>query len=438
MELEWDIPSTWEVVPLKDLASEGSSQILPADHPDTLFNYWGLDAIQKGQFEEPAPNYVPGRMIRSTCIQFDNTHILYAKLRPYLNKVIVPSMAGIGSTEWIVLKPNCRLVDRKYLAYVLRTRKFVEYASANTTGSRMPRLKKDALWKAKIPIPYPNDPDRSLAEQRRIVARLEALLGEVREMRAEIRAMREDVERLMEAVLAEVFPEYPGELPDGWRWVPISTIVQSTETRNPRHRANSSYQPQLPLFNSTGDTKEKKTFQYVEISSIDNKNYRIMLDKVRCIPNQDAPSRARKVIRKNDIIFATTRPYLKNIAIVPDELDDEICSTGFCVLRPIGDKAEPKFVFYAVRANSFIKQLLPKQRGANYPAVTDSDVLGSYIPIPCSAGGKPSKEEQRRVATYLEFVEREIQAIRAILDEDERAVEELEQSILAAAFRGEV
>jgi len=52
------------------------------------------------------------------------------------------------------------------------------------------------------------------------------------------------------------------------------------------------------------------------------------------LPWKKAPSRARKIIKSGDIVFATTRPYLKNIAVVPLVLDNQICSTGFCVLRP--------------------------------------------------------------------------------------------------------
>ncbi|MBK6433620.1 hypothetical protein [Candidatus Amarolinea dominans] len=88
-----------------------------ADHPTTLFNYWGLDAIQKGQFEEPQPNLVPGSQVASTCVRFGSQHVLYSKLRPYLNKVIVPSVEGIGTTEWVVLKPDPALIDRRFLAY---------------------------------------------------------------------------------------------------------------------------------------------------------------------------------------------------------------------------------------------------------------------------------------------------------------------------------
>ena len=101
----WELPKGWGWKRLEDIAPEESRQILPTDYPEQLFNYWGLDAIEKGQIDEPVPNIVSGSSIQSTCVKFTSEHILYCKLRPYLNKVIVPSVEGIGSTEWVPLKP---------------------------------------------------------------------------------------------------------------------------------------------------------------------------------------------------------------------------------------------------------------------------------------------------------------------------------------------
>ncbi len=417
--LNWELPEFWGTALLGTIAPEDSSQILPADYPTKSFNYWGLDAIEKGQFDEPAPNYVLGSEVRSICVQFDTRHILYAKLRPYLNKVIAPSVAGIGSTEWLVLKPNPKIIDRKFLAYILRSNKFVEYASSNISGARMPRARKSALWEAPIPIPYPDDPERSLAEQRRIVARLEAMLEEVRAMRALLQSMRADWDALMESALAEVFPSQGRELPHGWEWVKVAQVVQDIPRRNPESEPDTS-------------------FQYVDIAAVDNQDFRIVPERVKTLLGKEAPSRARKVIHAGDVILATTRPYLKNIAIVPEEFDNQICSTGFCVLSPITGKVDTRYLYYVVKTDLFIKQLLPKQRGANYPAVTDGDVFDSEIPIPYPDDPERSLAEQRRIVAYLEALQGEVSAARQSLEEDERRVSELEQSILAAAFRGEV
>ena len=109
---------------------------------------------------------------KSTSFRFDERHVLYAKLRPYLNKVATPDFAGRCSTELIPLLPR-RDVDREYLAHLLRRKETVAFVMSSVTGSRMPRADMKALMS--MPVPHP-----SLDEQRRIVdilnraARIEA------------------------------------------------------------------------------------------------------------------------------------------------------------------------------------------------------------------------------------------------------------------------
>jgi type I restriction enzyme S subunit len=200
-----DMPEGWGWRRLGDIAPEDSQQIFPTDYPEHLFNYWGLDATEKGQIDEPAPNFVAGSSIKSTCIKFTSEHVLYCKLRPYLNKVIVPSSEGIGSTEWVPLRPNPEIIERKFLAFALRTPQFVQYATSNVAGARMPRMSKRALEETKIPIPYPDDPACSLAEQRRIVAYLEHIAEEIRAMDDVLAQDLRDVEALEQSILAAAF-----------------------------------------------------------------------------------------------------------------------------------------------------------------------------------------------------------------------------------------
>ena len=200
-----EMPRGWGWRRLGDIAPEDSQQIVPTDYPEHLFNYWGLDATEKGQIDEPAPNFVAGSSIKSTCIKFTSEHVLYCKLRPYLNKVIVPSSEGIGSTEWVPLRPNPEIIERKFLAFALRTPQFVQYATSNVAGARMPRMSKRALEETRIPIPYPDNPARSLAEQRRIVAYLEHIAEEIHAMDDVLAQDLRDIETLEQSILAAAF-----------------------------------------------------------------------------------------------------------------------------------------------------------------------------------------------------------------------------------------
>ena len=141
----------------------------------------------------------------------------------------------------------------------------------------------------------------------------------------------------------------------------------------------------------------RKHFTYVDISAVSNSSNTIITS--RRLVGSEAPSRARKRIREGDVILATTRPYLKSIAMVPAELDGAVCSTGFCVLRSaVG--VIPEWLFYCVQSDDFIGQLKGRMRGANYPAVTDRDVHESVLPHP------PISDQIRIVARIQSCMER--------------------------------
>jgi len=196
-------------------------------------------------------------------------------------------------------------------------------------------------------------------------------------------------------------------LPKGWRWVRLGEVCSDTERRNPAKKPDDS-------------------FIYIDISSVDNEAGEIVQPKE--LLGKDAPSRARKVVRSGDVIFATTRPYLKNIAHIPPGLDGQICSTGFCVLRPDHQKIDPLFLFHLCRSDTVVQQLSTKDmRGASYPAVTDSDVYQTLIPL-------PPLPEQRRIVARIEALMERIREAKRLREEARQGADRLWQSALAETF----
>jgi len=131
-------------------------------------------------------------------------------------------------------------------------------------------------------------------------------------------------------------------------------------------------------------------YDYIDLSSVSRDDFSIM--KTTKVDENNAPSRAKKIIKTKDIIFATTRPTLKRLTIIPQCFDNQICSTGFVVLRPNPQKIISEFIFYSLLQDSFMARMESLQRGASYPAVTDSDVKGFEIALP------PLPEQQRIVS----------------------------------------
>jgi type I restriction enzyme S subunit len=190
-----------------------------------------------------------------------------------------------------------------------------------------------------------------------------------------------------------------------WPLKTLGEVLQKTETVN-------------PLQSPTAE------FDYIDVSSVSNESFRI--EATQRLKGKDAPSRARKLVRKNDILFATIRPTLQRIAIVPDYLDKQVCSTGYFVLRP-KEGVDHRFVFYALFTEAFMKQMESLQKGASYPAVTDGDVKSQLIPVPPLA-------EQERIVGFLEEALDGIATTRANAEKNMRSARALLESHLLSVF----
>ncbi len=88
----------------------------------------------------------------STCV-FDDSTVLYSKLRPYLNKVVIPNRCGYSTSELVPLKPNSFKLNREYLAYMLRSDDFVTMISEKVAGAKMPRVSMNDFRNFEVPIP---------------------------------------------------------------------------------------------------------------------------------------------------------------------------------------------------------------------------------------------------------------------------------------------
>jgi type I restriction enzyme S subunit len=181
---------------------------------------------------------------------------------------------------------------------------------------------------------------------------------------------------------------------------------KETGTRNPR------FQPEKP-------------FRYVDITGVNSRTKRIA--EARTLLGRDAPSRAREVIFSDDVIVSTTRPNLNAVAVVPPEIHNEICSTGFCVLRA-GPNLDPAYLFAFVQTSEFVKNLSDLVKGALYPAVTDSQVREQMIPL-------PPLEEQKRIAAILNEQMAAVERARAAAEARLEAAKALPAAFLRESLK---
>ncbi|MBU5614465.1 restriction endonuclease subunit S [Geomonas azotofigens] len=157
--------------------------------------------------------------------------------------------------------------------------------------------------------------------------------------------------------------------------VPIGDIVEKIQTWDPASSASD------------------KPFFYIDISSVDRET-KIVLPTPAILP-KDAPSRARQLVKAQDILVSTVRPNLNAVAQIQDEFDGATASTGFCVLRPKKHIVDSRYLYFWVRTSEFIEEMVKRATGASYPAVSDSIIKSSKIPL-------PPHDEQCRISAILD------------------------------------
>ena len=160
--------------------------------------------------------------------------------------------------------------------------------------------------------------------------------------------------------------DLPFEIPDSWCWARLKDVT----------------------FNH-GQKIPNIAFSYIDIGSIDNVNQKLSA-KENIVEPEKAPSRARKIVERGDVLYATVRPYLHNMCVVEKDFSLEpIASTGFAVLA-VERGIKNTFLFYYMLSPVFDQYANSSEnsKGVAYPAINDEKLYKAPIPIP------PQNEQQ--------------------------------------------
>lgn len=195
---------------LGDVCTISSSNVSMLDDKVWLLN---LDMVEQQTGNIISYNYIGNDELNGSIIQFDTTNVLYSKLRPNLNKVVIPDRGGFATSEMLPLKPNGNVLSREYLAAYLRSDAFISWAVSKTAGAKMPRLGTKVLLDKEIPIP-PLEEQRKIAEQ----------LDKVSDLIAKRRGQLDKLDLLVKVRFVEMFGD-PLDDKSRYQTAPLGTVA---------------------------------------------------------------------------------------------------------------------------------------------------------------------------------------------------------------------
>ena len=197
-----------------------------------------------------------------------------------------------------------------------------------------------------------------------------------------------------------------GEIPEDWDVITLSEIAD------------------VDVENLNSQTHKDYEFNYISLEQVNQG--RLLGTQTYLFKN--APSRARRVIRKHDVLVSTVRPNLKSHYWVDTDVKNTISSTGFSVVRPKKEKLASDFLFQHFFSSIINKQIDLLITGSNYPAINSKNVKELKIPL-------LSFSEQKLIAEVLTDTDNLIQATEQLINKKQLIKTATMQNLLTGKIR---
>ncbi len=344
----------WPMAPLSQLCEMDRQGVRPDDPDAARLPFLGVENVEaeSGVIDLNSNARVGSQ--KSTSFRFDDRHVLYGKLRPYLNKVAIPAFAGKCSTELIPLLPR-EGVDREFLGHLLRRRKTVDLAMSSVTGSRMPRTDMKVL----LSLPVPRPP---LDDQRRIVGILNRS-AKIERLRSEA---QDRLREFIPALFIKMFGD-PVENPNRWVTEQLGNLI-TEGPQNGLYRPKSTYGSGIPILRING-------FYDGNVSNPDGW-LRLSLD---------AATVKKYALAENDVVInrVNSRPFLGKSAMIPKIEEPAVFESNMMRIRLDSNRIDPRFLVSMLQLESMRLRLSLNAKDAiNQSSINQTDVCKLLVIAP--------------------------------------------------------
>jgi len=389
-----NIPDGWRFAALGDVCKLPERQIRPSEF--SRFRYYlGLEHIEGDTGRVLEYQNLSGTKLKSSKFPFDESCILYGKLRPYLNKVALPEVSGICSTDILPLRPIPSQVLREYLYYYLRSPFFVKIATMRSTGANLPRITPETLLRMLIPVP-PMETQRLISDALKRVDRLKEKRDQANQLTSKI----------VQSVFLKMFGD-PATNPKGWDSLKLSEVCR--KVTDGTHVTPNYTETGIPF-----------------LSVKDVRNGRLDFSDTKFISreqHEELTKRSRPEF--GDILY--TKVGTVGIAALVDTKKEFSIFVSVALLKPEHTLINSGFL-WAMLNSQFVKaQAHRRVKGIGVPdlhlvEIKDFDIL------------LPPMEMQRKFAERLN----RIQSLRERQQESTHDIDKLFHSLMHKAFRGEL
>jgi type I restriction enzyme S subunit len=464
------IPTGWEAVSLGDVVAPSTQKAEPSEFGDSI--YIGLENIESGTNRIIATGDVDS--VKSTKAVFRAGDVLYGKLRPYLNKVCRPPFNGVCSTDILVF-PQIPFLDSGYLLHFLSSPKTIDFANQNASGINLPRIGASALSEIDFPLP-------PLPEQRRIVAKIEALQERSRKAREALAEVGPLLEQFRQSLLAAAFR---GDLTADWRaanpnvepasellnrirqerrqkWEQAELAKYDFKGKQPPKDWKTEYQqpestdgtglPELPkswcwtrveevcAYITKGTTPPKESMTQdrgdVRFLKVGNLTFSGALDfsKENAYIDSGAHNSgvyARSRVYPGDVLMNLVGPPLGKVSVIPTDLEQSNVNQAIAIFRPLVG-LNCSYLTMVLTTPSILDRIISRAKQTSGQRNLTLD-LARGLPIPLAPIA-----EQLELARRLDQSLSTIENLKTNLASSEAELMQLNQSILAKAFRGEL
>jgi type I restriction enzyme S subunit len=320
------------------------------------------------------------------------------------------------NTSVIRFKP-INAFSKGYMDIYLRSQSFKNQIDLLITGGAQPNFGPAHLNKIKIPAPTDNYEQTAIAN---VLSDSDALIGKLEQLIAKKQAIKTATmqQLLTGRTRLPQFALRPDGTQKGYKTSELGKIPEDWEVLRIAELG------QVDPENIGSSTVPDYEFDYVSLEQV-SKGTLIGTTKMTF---RNAPSRARRVLKRGDVLVSTVRPNLMSHYFVNTEVKDLICSTGFSVVRPCEGDLCPSYLYqhlFSVVINNQIEMLIS---GSNYPAINSTDVRQLKIQI-------GSFEEQTAIATILSDMDSELTALEQKLAKARDVKQGMMQQLLTGRIR---